>query len=511
MTDTLISGAPDKALLNTDWNQIYWSRIEKNVYGLQMRIAKAVSDKQYGKVKSLQWLLVNSNSAKLLAVRRVTTSKGSKTAGIDGILWTTSEEKIQAVRSLKTRGYKAQPLRRIYIPKKNGKMRPLSIPTMKDRAIQALYLLALEPVGETTADRNSYGFRPKRSTHDAIYQCYATLARKNCAQWILDADIKACFDEIDHRWLEENIIMDRRVLKQWLAAGYMEKNQLFETIRGTPQGGPASPILANRVLDGLEKEIHSSCKSRDKINFIRFADDFIVTAKCPIILKEQVIPAITQFLAIRGLSLSQEKTKIVHIEEGFDFLGFNVRKYNGKFLTTPSKDSIKNIKQKIKAIIQKGYGWSGAELISTLNPVIKGWANYYRRVVAKKTFAELDCYIYQKTFYWTMRKFHGHTRYKAVDRYFRSRSLFRRWIFSDKIKTKDGDKKFICICKMMDTKIQRHVKVRSSANPYLPEYIEYYEERNKWAKSRSFIQREREKMLNVIDSDTLPGASLWEA
>lgn len=126
--------------------------------------------------------------------------------------------------------------------------------------------------------------------------------------------------------------------------------------------------------------------------------------------------------------------------------------------------------------------------------------NYYRRVVAKKTFAELDCYIYQKTFYWTMRKFHGHTRYKAVDRYFRNRSLFRRWIFSDKIKTKDGDKKYVCICKMMDIKIQRHVKVRSSANPYLPEYVEYYEQRNKWAKSCSFIQRERDKILNVIDA-----------
>jgi RNA-directed DNA polymerase len=505
MKDALISCAPDTSNLNKDWNQLYWDNIENNVYRLQMRIAKAVLDKQYGKVKSLQWLLVNSVSAKLLAVKRVTTAKGSRTPGIDGVIWTTSKDKHEAVCNLKVRGYKAQPLRRIYIPKKNGKKRPLSIPTMKDRAMQALYLLALEPVGETTADLNSYGFRPKRSTHDAIYQCYATLARKNCAQWILDADIKSCFDEIDHGWLKDNIIMDKRVLEQWLKAGYMENNQLFETARGTPQGGPASPLLANMVLDGLEKAIHAGCKQNDKVNFIRFADDFIVTAKNPDILKEKIIPVITSFLAQRGLSLSQEKTKIVHIEEGFDFLGFNVKKYKGKFLTKPSKDSIKAVKVKIKETVQKGYGWSGAELISVLNPIIKGWGNYYRKVVSKKTYAELDTYIYQKTFYWTMRKFNGHTRYKAVDRYFRSRSLFRRWIFSDVVKQKDGNKKYVCIQKMMDIKIQRHVKIRSHANPYLPEYVEYFENRKKQNKEQALIRWNRDRKLNVIGSEELLG------
>jgi RNA-directed DNA polymerase len=271
--------APNTSNLNTDWKEFIWDNIEKNVYKLQMRIAKAVRNKEYGKVKSLQWLLVNSASARLLAVRRVTTTKGSKTPGIDGIVWTTSDAKYEAARSLKVRGYKAQPLRRIYIPKKNGKQRPLSIPTMNDRAMQALYLLALEPVGETTADLNSYGFRPKRSTHDATYQCYLTLARKNCAQWILDADIKSCFDEIDHGWLKSNIMTDKRVLKQWLEAGYTENNQLFETVRGTCQGGPISPLLANLVLDGLEKEIHSGTKQGDKVNYIRFADDCVPRAQ----------------------------------------------------------------------------------------------------------------------------------------------------------------------------------------------------------------------------------------
>ena len=504
MTVPLVSGAPDTISSNTEWNQLCWSSIEENVYRLQMRIAKAVRNKQYGKVKSLQWLLAHSASAKLLAVKRVTTAKGSKTPGIDGVIWSTPEEKYTAARSLKVRGYRAQPLRRIYIPKKNGKQRPLSIPTMHDRAMQALYLLALDPISETTADLNSYGFRPKRSTHDAIQQCYITLAGRHSAQWVLEGDIKACFDEINHEWLKSNVMMDKRVLIQWLQAGYIDKNQRFETVRGTPQGGPASPLLANLVLDGLEKEIHAGCRQGDKVNYIRYADDFVVTAKSPEILKEKVIPIIVNFLAQRGLSLSQEKTKIVHIEEGFDFLGFNVRKYKGKYLTKPSKSSIKSIRAKVKETVQKGYGWSGVDLISILNPIIKGWANYYRIGVSKATYAALDNYIYQKTFNWTMRKFHGHNRYKAVDRYFRSRSISRRWIFSDVVKTKEG-KKNVCICKMMDTKIQRHVKIRSAANPYLPEYNEYFEERNKWSQKRSFTQWIIDKRLNVIGSELLLG------
>lgn len=504
MTVPLVSGAPDTIGSNTKWSEVYWLGIEKNVYRLQMRIAKAVRNKQYGKVKSLQWLLAHSASAKLLAVKRVTTAKGSKTPGIDGVVWNTPEEKYTAARNLKVRGYKAQPLRRIYIPKKNGKQRPLSIPTMHDRAMQALYLLALDPISETTADLNSYGFRPKRSTHDAIHQCYITLAGRNSAQWILEGDIKACFDEINHEWLKNNVTIDKRVLTQWLEAGYIDKNQRFETVRGTSQGGPASPLLANLVLDCLEKEIHAGCKQGDKVNYIRFADDFVVTAKSPEILREKVIPIIINFLAQRGLSLSQEKTKIVHIEEGFDFLGFNVKKYKGKYLTKPSKSSIKAIRAKIKETVRKGYGWSGADLISTLNPIIKGWANYYRIGVSKATYAALDNYIYQKTFNWTMRKFQGHKRYKAMDRYFRNRSISRRWIFSDVVKTKEG-KKNVCICKMMDTKIQRHVKIRAAANPYLPEYNEYFEERKKWAQKRSLTQWIIDKKLNVIGSELLLG------
>ena len=237
----------------------------------------------------MQWLIVHSVDAKLLAVKRVTTTEGRKTEGLNG-------QQYQAARGLKVRGYKAKPLRRIYIPKKNGKKRPLSIPTMKDRAMQTLYLLSLEPISETTGDLNSYGFRPKRSTHDAIQQCFSALGMDNRAQWILDADIQSCFDEISHQWLRENIMIDKRVLNQWLNSGFIEGNHLYETIRGRPQGGPISPMLANLVLDGLENAIHSACKKTDKVNFVRFADDFIVTAKTPDILNNNIIPVINQFL-----------------------------------------------------------------------------------------------------------------------------------------------------------------------------------------------------------------------
>lgn len=199
------------------WRQINWRHVESEVRRLQMRIAKAVQQGKLGKVKALQWLLTHSHNAKLLAIRRVTQNTGAKTSGVDNVLWQSSEQKYNAAQSLQCRGYQAQPLRRIYIPKKNGKQRPLGIPTMNDRAMQALYLLALEPISEIKADKNSYGFRPKRSTADAIGQCFISLARKTSAQWILEGDIKACFDGISHRWLMDHIPMDNAILQQWLA------------------------------------------------------------------------------------------------------------------------------------------------------------------------------------------------------------------------------------------------------------------------------------------------------
>ena len=238
-----------------DWHSIDWAKCNQEVRRLQTRIVKATREGRHGKVKALQWMLTHSVSGKALAVKRVTENQGKKTPGVDGETWSTPVDKSQAVLSLKRHGYKPMPLKRIYIPKSNGKKRPLGIPTMKDRAMQALYLLALEPISETTADGRSFGFRPKRSTADAIGQSFTALAKETSAQWILEGDIKGCFDNISHDWLLDNVPMDCKILKAWLKAGYMEKRQLFPTEAGTPQGGIISPVLTNLALDGLEAQL----------------------------------------------------------------------------------------------------------------------------------------------------------------------------------------------------------------------------------------------------------------
>ena len=273
----------------TEWYAVVWPTIHRNVRRLQVRIAQATKEGNWGKVRALQRLLTHSYSGKVLAVRRVTENNGKKTPGVDKEIWDTPEKKTQAVHALKYRGYQPQPLRRVYIPKSDGRtMRPLGIPTMKDRAMQALYLLALDPIVETTADNNSYGFRQQRSCADAIEQCFNTLCKPN-PQWILEGDIKSCFDRISHDWLLAHVPMDRAILQKWLKAGYMDKHILHETTEGTPQGGIISPALSNCALDGLERLLKEKFPTRRPlsslggkfpcVNLIRYADDFIITGR----------------------------------------------------------------------------------------------------------------------------------------------------------------------------------------------------------------------------------------
>jgi RNA-directed DNA polymerase len=273
----------------TEWYAINWQTVNRNVRRLQVRIVQATKESRWGKVRALQRLLTHSYSGKVLAVRRVTENNGKKTPGVDQEIWDTPEKKTQAVQALKRRGYQSQPLRRVYIPKSDGKtMCPLGIPTMKDRAQQALYLLALVPVVETTADKNSYGFRQQRSCADAIEQCFLALRSAN-TQWILEGDIKSCFDKISHDWLLAHVPMDRVILQRWLKSGYMEKHVLHETTDGTPQGGIISPALANCALDGLErllqgkypagKRLKSLGGEKPCVNFVRYADDGVPRAR----------------------------------------------------------------------------------------------------------------------------------------------------------------------------------------------------------------------------------------
>lgn len=459
---------------DSDWDAINWPEAEQQVRRLQMRIAKAIREGRHRKAKALQWLLTHSFAAKLLAVKRVTTNAGRKTPGTDRVIWRTQQQKMKAVSSLKRRGYSPSPLRRIYIPKSNGKQRPLGIPTMTDRAMQALHLLGLLPIAETKADKNSYGFRPKRSTADAIAQCFKALAGKHCAQWVLEADIKACFDRINHQWLIDHIPMDKDVLRKWLEAGYMENGDFYSTDAGTPQGGIASPTLANITLDSLEAVIKAATEKRDKVNFVRYADDFVVTGVSKEVLEAKVKPAVVAFLKLRGLELSQEKTKITHIGEGFDFLGFNVRKYEGKLLIKPAKKNIKNFLQGIQKIVKGNKSISTAALIDWLNPRIRGWAYYYRGVVAKGTFSYADNQIMLMLLRWIKRRHPRKSWGWIKPRYFRRCGL-RQWVFYSPASKKNATP--LDLFRASSVPIWRHIKIQSKATPFDPAYTEYFVQR----------------------------------
>lgn len=467
------------------WSSIKWEQVEHNVQRLQACIVKAFKRGEHKKVKTLQILLRRSLAARLLAAKRVTTNRGSKTPGVDKAIWKTSTQKLQSVGKLKN-PINPQPLRRIYIPKRKGK-RPLGIPTMIDRAHQALHLQTLDPIAETTAENHSYGFRTNRGAADAIKYIFILLAQKNSAQWILEGDIRSCFDEISHEWIEKHVAMDKTVLRKWLKAGFVENGKLYPTKRGTPQGGIVSPLLANITLNGLESELQKVFGApqtrearRNRIHLCIHADDFIVAGSSKELLETRVKPVIQKFLKERGLTLSEEKTKTTHISEGFDFLGQNIRKYGNTLLIKPSKKSVRSVKEKLKETIRfYKRGADKIKMIKRINSILRGWSNYHRHIVSKKTFNTVDGYAFLLLWKWAR---HQHPKKSA--KWIKAKYFYtikgRKWLFG--IKTNEG--KFETRYLATSTPIKRHVLIKGQANPYDPLWKPYFDKRNKSNKKR---------------------------
>jgi len=463
-----------------DWASIDWRQAETAVRRLQARIVQACQAGRWGKVRALQHLLTHSFAAKVLAVRRVTENKGKRTPGVDGETWTTPGQKMAAVWRLRQRGYQPQPLRRVYIPKRNGKRRPLSIATMRDRAMQTVYLFALDPVAEVRADPNSYGFRVGRSTADAIDQCFRVLCQRDSAKYLFEGDIRACFDQIDQRWLEDHVVIDTKLLRGWLQAGYCEGNRLYPTERGAAQGGPISPVLANCTLDGLERLLSRHFPTwrapHAQVHLIRFADDFVITGRDRSLLETKVRPLVEAFLQERGLTLSPEKTVVTHISEGVDFLGQHLRTYRGRLLVTPSAKNVKAFLEKVRTTIRKHRQSTAGDLIEHLNPMLRGWALFHRHVSSSRTYVRVDFAVFTALWAWARRRHPNKGAFWVRQHYFHTVGN-RHWVFSGTVRDTDGTPVTVRLFATTSCRFQRYTKVKANANPYDPAWRAYFAQR----------------------------------
>jgi RNA-directed DNA polymerase len=471
----------------TDWQCINWCKAHRVVKNLRQRIFKATRQQNWRRVRNLQKLLLKSYSNVLLAVRRVTqVNTGKRTPGIDKLLVKTSKAKAILVDVLKQWiPWKPLAVKRVYIPKSNGKRRPLGIPSIIDRCFQAMVKAALEPFWEAKFEPTSYGFRPGRSAQDAIARIYATARTANRKKkWVVDADIAGCFDNIDHKFLLLQLgnFPARGLIAQWLKAGYMEDAAVHPTTAGTPQGGVISPLLANIALHGMESALgirrNSEGTIRGSRTLIRYADDFVIFCETQEDA-QKTLEDLQSFLCLRGLKLSEEKTRIVHLSEGFNFLGFNIRQYptqnsptGWRLLIKPAKESVALFRKKLRHTFGQLHGSNVTCLIKTLNPQLRGWANYYRGVVSTDTFSKLEYYVFWKLRRW-ISKSHPNKSFSWRDRrYWANHPAYpgSSWNFVDQ------DTGMV-LYRIGYTRIKRHVLIKGDASPDNPEFKDYFEQR----------------------------------
>jgi RNA-directed DNA polymerase len=476
------------------WDKVDWRAQEGQVRRLRQRIFTAAQEQDWPRVRNLQKLMLRSRANTLVSVRQVTQrNAGRKTAGIDGEVALTSEARAQvAVRVHQSiSSWRPRPVRRVYIPKgsNRAKLRPLGIPVLLDRCHQQRVRHALEPEWEARFEPRSYGFRPGRSCHDAIAAIYNVCAGPTARRvWALDADLAAAFDRIDHSRLLAQLgsFPARDMIAGWLKAGVFEAGKGFApTGEGTPQGGVISPCLLNVALHGLEEAagvryktsgIHAGETVAGSPVAVRYADDVVVLCHSQR-QAEQVKAQLAGWLAPRGLAFNEDKTKIVHLDEGFDFLGFNVRRYHRKLLIKPSKAAIKRLRERLAAETRTLRGGNAMEIIARLNPVIRGWAAYYRTVVSSKIFSSLDAYLWRLLYKWARWRHRNKPRRWVVGRYFGKFNKFRNdhWVFGDR-----GSGAYLV--RFSWTGIERHVPVKGAASPDDPALASY------WAKRRTKIK-----------------------